>query len=136
MREKLPHTMVLVAAVLAACALVAGYNAFYVPQTNLPAVIYTEKGTVPQSASPSGSPLEGTQPLPPSAKTPEGLKVNINTATAGELDERLEGVGPVIAGRIVAYREENGPFGSTEEIKNVKGIGDSIFENLKDDITV
>lgn len=44
MGKKLPHTMVLVAAALIACAFISGYNAFYVPQTNLPRVIYTEKG--------------------------------------------------------------------------------------------
>lgn len=135
MKEKLPHTMVLVAIAMIACALVSGYNAFYVPQTNLPTVIYTQKGTVPQGTASSGAP-DGTQPFSSAPTEQETLKVNINTATAELLDERLEGVGPVIAERIVSYREENGPFKNTQEIKNVKGIGDSIYENLKDDITV
>lgn len=136
MRKKLPHTMVLVAITLVACALISGYHAFYVPQTNLPAVIYTEKGTAPAADPSSGPDLEGTAPTQSADTGLNGLKVNINTAPAEVLDERLEGVGPVIAQRIVSYREENGPFQSIEEIKNVKGIGDSTFENLRDDITV
>lgn len=56
MGKKLPHTMVLVAAALIACAFISGYNAFYVPQTNLPRVIYTEKGTRPEGTGPSVPP--------------------------------------------------------------------------------
>jgi competence protein ComEA len=62
-------------------------------------------------------------------------KVNINTATAEELDT-LPGIGPAIAQRIIEYRLTNGPFQSIEEIKNVSGIGDKLFEKLKDLITV
>ena len=62
-------------------------------------------------------------------------KVNINTATAEELDT-LPGIGPAIAQRIIEYRQTNGPFQSIEEIKNVSGIGDKLFEKLKDLITV
>ena len=45
-------------------------------------------------------------------------------------------MGPVIAGRIIDYRNENGPFQSIEEIKNVQGIGDVTFEKMKGEITV
>lgn len=51
-----------------------------------------------------------------------GETVNINTASAAEL-ARLPGIGPVLSGRIVAYREENGAFSANEEIMNVDGIG-------------
>lgn len=60
-------------------------------------------------------------------------KVNINTADSEELQE-LNGVGPVIAENIINYREENGRFKSIDDIKNVSGIGDKIFEKLKDEI--
>lgn len=60
-------------------------------------------------------------------------KININKATKEELT-KLTGIGPVMAGRIVAYREKNGPFGSEEDIKNVKGIGDKTFEKIKNEI--
>jgi len=61
--------------------------------------------------------------------------ININTATAEKL-QTLPGIGEKIAASIVEYREENGFFGSIEEIKNVNRIGDKIFESLKDKICV
>ncbi len=62
-------------------------------------------------------------------------KININTATIGELDN-LPGIGPVIAQRVVEYRQEKGNFKKIEDIKNVKGIGEKIFENIKDLIVI
>jgi len=61
--------------------------------------------------------------------------VNINKATVAELD-RLPGVGPAIAQRIIDYRQEKGGFVSVEEIKLVSGIGDKMFENIKDLIEI
>ena len=61
--------------------------------------------------------------------------ININTADEKELDS-LPGVGPSKAKDIIRYREEKGEFKSIEDIKNVKGIGESSFEKLKDKITV
>lgn len=61
--------------------------------------------------------------------------VNINTATQTEL-ETLPGIGPSLALKIINYRKENGKFSSIDEIKNVSGIGESKFENLKSYITV
>ena len=61
--------------------------------------------------------------------------ININTADKDELTS-LDGIGETIAERIIEYRDANGSFGSTEDIKNVKGIGDKTFENIKDFITV
>ena len=62
-------------------------------------------------------------------------KININTATEQEL-ESLKGIGPATAKNIILYREEYGGFSSIEEIKNVKRIGDKIFEKIKADICV
>ena len=62
-------------------------------------------------------------------------KVNINTASESELDT-LSGVGPATAKAIIQYRNQKGPFKSIEDIKNVKGIGDSKFNSIKDGITV
>lgn len=61
--------------------------------------------------------------------------VNINTATQTEL-ETLPGIGPSLALKIINYRKENGKFSSIDEIKNVSGIGDAKFENMKSLITV
>ena len=65
----------------------------------------------------------------------EGAKVNINTATQNELDG-LPGIGPALAQRIIDFREENGNFKSIEDIQNVKGIGDSKFDEIRDKIVV
>lgn len=61
--------------------------------------------------------------------------ININTAGQTELME-LPGIGESIANKIIAYREENGKFKTIEDIKNVPGIGDSKFANIKDMIKV
>ena len=50
--------------------------------------------------------------------------------------DSLPKIGPTIAQRIIDYRSENGPFKSIEEIKNVKGIGEKTFEQIRDKITV
>ncbi len=65
----------------------------------------------------------------------EGAKIDLNKATAQELTS-LDHIGEVVAQRIVAYREQNGPFATTEDLKKVKGVGDKIFEANKDRITV
>ncbi len=62
-------------------------------------------------------------------------KININKATQEEL-ETLSGIGPSIANKIVQYRKENGNFKSVEDIKNVSGIGDNKFNEIKDSIVV
>lgn len=68
---------------------------------------------------------------------PEGGKarININTATVEELTE-LKGVGTVIAGRIVAYRNSRGLFVMAEDIKKVEGIGPALYEKISSEITV
>ena len=60
----------------------------------------------------------------------EIVPVNINTATEEELIA-VEGIGPALARRIIAYREENGPFQTIDELDNVKGIGPSLIENIR-----
>lgn len=57
--------------------------------------------------------------------------LNLNTATQEEL-ESLPGIGPSKAVDILAYREQNGPFTTLEELANVSGIGDATVESLQD----
>lgn len=61
--------------------------------------------------------------------------ININAASIQELDA-LPGVGEATANKIVNYREEKGKFNSIEEIKNVNGIGDKKYEELKTLISI
>jgi len=76
--------------------------------------------------------ISQSQSQPPGSTS--GL-ININTASQSEL-EKLPNIGPAKARAIIEYREKNGKFRRIEEIKNVKGIGQKIFEKIKDLITV
>mgnify|MGYP000855597267 CR=1 FL=1 len=62
-------------------------------------------------------------------------QVNINNATAQEL-QTLNGIGPAKAAAIVEYRTANGPFKAPEDIKNVRGIGNGIYQKISSEITV
>lgn len=62
-------------------------------------------------------------------------KININTAGLVELDS-LPGIGPALGQRIIDWRDANGGFEVLEDIKKVKGIGDSLFEGIKDQIII
>lgn len=70
----------------------------------------------------------------PTAAMPTG-KININTATLAELD-MLPGVGATIAQRIIDYRTQNGDFKKLDDLKKVRGIGDALFNQIKDLITI
>ncbi len=74
----------------------------------------------------------GTTPAGPSQA---GGAININTASAAEL-EALPGIGPVLAQAIVDYRTENGPFTSVDELEEVSGIGPATLEEVRDLVTV
>jgi len=109
----------------------------------------TETGTTPAPAEPSfrttsskstsssaaKTPKPAPTPKPTPTPKPEPHNIDINTATAEEL-ELLPKIGPVIAQRIIDYRNNNNGFDSIEEIKSVNGIGDAIFAQIKDFIIV
>ncbi|WP_373684420.1 helix-hairpin-helix domain-containing protein [Micromonospora thermarum] len=81
----------------------------------------------PPGAAPSGPHL-GAMPG-------AGGKVNLNTATLAQLDA-LPGVGPVLAQRILTHRDQQGGFRSVSDLRQVDGIGDARYEQLKDLVTV
>lgn len=57
------------------------------------------------------------------------VRISINDADAAELED-LPGIGPILAERIVEYRKKDGGFKTLEELKEVKGIGDKIFQKI------
>lgn len=65
----------------------------------------------------------------------ENSKININTATKDEL-MTLNGIGDAKAAAIIEYREQKGLFSSIEDIKNVTGISETIYDKIKDNIKV
>ncbi len=71
----------------------------------------------------------------PEAKSTQAAIININTATVEQLD-KLPGIGPKVAARIVEYRQKNGQFKKIEELMNVKGIGEKSFLKLKSQLTI
>jgi len=70
-----------------------------------------------------------------SAKPPVTGTININTASAADL-QRLPGIGAKTAGRVIEYRQKNGPFKKVEELMNVRGVGEKNFLKLKNHISV
>ena len=73
-------------------------------------------------------------PLAVSTEPTEPAMININTASAEDL-QLLPGIGPLLAERIIAYREENGPFEIPGELMNVSGIREKKLEEIWDYIT-
>lgn len=73
-------------------------------------------------------------PVVASGSAPDGL-IRLNSAPASEL-ERLPGVGPVLAGRIVAHRDAHGPFQSVEDLLDVAGIGEAKLAAIRDLVVV
>jgi competence protein ComEA len=83
------------------------------------------------SAAGGGSSSGGAVPGPSGSAG----KVNLNTATAAEL-ETLPRVGPSMSAKILAWRAENGAFSAIEDLNDVDGVGDKTFESLKDLVTL
>lgn len=142
MNNKLSHERILICIALIACACVIGYNAFFTPEVNVPTVIYTDQDDstkedeeyIPQGVGSDAVTLQSSEMS--GSESDQNNLLNINTATLDEISENLPGIGDVIAERIVDYREANGDFQSIEDIMNVSGIGEKIFENLKDKICI
>ncbi len=69
------------------------------------------------------------------SKTLHSGPINVNRATAAQLDS-LDGIGPVIAKRIIEYRKVNGPFATVEDLQKVSGIGTAKFAIIKSKLRV
>ncbi len=106
-------------------------------RVNLAQRVYDEQQIYVPHTSEEATPVLPTMApaaSPTAISSASGVRININTASASEL-ETLSGIGPVLAQRIVDYREANGPFAKPEDVKKVQGIGDSIFQRNQDLIT-
>lgn len=103
---------------------------YYVPRT----------GETPPRASreePRSDPLDDSSaglPRPGTGSSAQGL-IDLNTATNEEL-VTLPGIGPVRAQSIVDHREQHGPFANTEAITDVHGIGQGIYQQVRELVTV
>ncbi|MDE7263021.1 MAG: helix-hairpin-helix domain-containing protein [Oscillospiraceae bacterium] len=75
---------------------------------------------------------QAAEPVTPEPPEPEG-PIDINTAGADEL-QKLTGIGPALAQRIIDYRTEHGPFQSVEELLEVKGIGEANLAKFREDV--
>lgn len=82
-----------------------------------------------------GAPSTGSTGGGGAGGAPADAPVNLNTADLVALDT-LPGVGPVTAEAIVAWREENGPFRSVDDLLDVKGIGEATLAELRDLVSV
>ena len=125
MENEKRHIWYLIAIALVLCAVLIGYNVFFVKEPQ--AIVVQTDVTVPGDSI-SSNMEEGYI-------VPTG-KININTASAEQMAEELDGIGAKIAQRIVTYRETNGSFTDINQLKNVSGIGDKKFDAIKDKITV
>lgn len=74
---------------------------------------------------------EAASPVVPQNAQQKDGKIDINSASIEELD-KLPGIGPAKAQKIIDYREQNGPFKAIDDIQQVSGIGPATFENIKD----
>ncbi len=89
---------------------------------------------VPRAAGAGRSPTPGRDGA--SAATPRpSVKIDINTASAAEL-ERLPGIGPALAARIVEYREAHGPFAALDDLARVRGISPRMVDAIRPLATV
>lgn len=86
----------------------------------------------PAAVAPASPDASGAEAPPTGGPA---LSVNLNTASAQELTA-LPGIGETLAGRIVAYREENGPFLRADQIMAVSGIGPGTYEKLRAHVRV
>ena len=88
-----------------------------------------------RSAAEPGLTVQVETEVPTESLTPDLSPIDINTAGVEELDQ-LPGIGEVLAGRIIAYREEHGPFTSMEGLLEVSGIGEAKLAELEGWITI
>jgi competence protein ComEA len=113
-----------------------------VPESRFPPLDESaQSAKTPDSSRETAGPVTAARiaepSLPPSraAQPPRHRTLDLNQATEQDL-ESLPGVGPVLAARIVGYRQEVGSFRRVEDLRAVKGIGKKTFERIKTLVSV
>jgi len=102
---------------------------------NLAAKLEDGRQIVVPVRTPAGASAPTAGGTAAAAGTAPAAPVDLNTATAEQLDT-LDGIGPGMAGRILDYRKEHGGFGSVEELGQVPGIGDKRLAALREKVRV
>lgn len=134
-----PETVIVVAALMLLC-FAGGYFFCRATVASGNITVLTERAapaqelalTAPEPEEQASQPEERAQAAQPEDAAPSpDAPLDLNTAGVGELTA-LPGIGPTIAGRIVAYRAETGPFTSVEELMEVEGIGEKKLEEIRD----
>ena len=124
---------VLICITLAFAAFVAG---IYLGKNDTETIIEISglSATTPARPTSPTMPNDGTVPAPTVGAQTQ-FPININTATLEQLD-LIPGIGPVLAQRILDYREEIGQFHHVEELLDVSGIGEKTLANMLQYITI
>jgi competence protein ComEA len=93
-------------------------------------ILVPERGAAPIAAAVAGAAATGAGAAGVGRLGGAGARVSLGSATQAQL-EQLDGIGPALAGRIVAYRDAHGGFRSVDELQEVAGIGDKRFQALR-----
>jgi competence protein ComEA len=122
-------------------SVVAGYTALFgrpkldKPLDELSGIVAGEQPGEYRLPTPEEASPEGAETVPAPAPPDIEFPLDLNAATASEL-EALPGIGPVLAGRILAYRQEMGAFTSVAQLTEVRGIGEKKLEAVRDLVAV
>jgi competence protein ComEA len=95
-------------------------------------VIVPRQGKAPVAAATSAAAPTSSAAASASASGAPSAPVSLAQATPEQLDATVEGIGPVLATRIVEFRDERGNVGSIDELREVDGIGDARLEALRE----
>ena len=98
--------------------------------TDLARARFPQWAALPPTAASPVAPADASALARPVSRAPAPAPLDLNTATAGELDA-LPGIGPVLAARIVEHRRQHGAFRNVEELLSVPGIGPRLLARLR-----
>jgi competence protein ComEA len=102
---------------------------------NLAALLVDAQQVLVPRSAPAEAAAPGAVPTGEAPGTTGTELINVNVATAEEL-ETLPGIGEVLAATIIEYREENGPFTSVDQLIEVSGIGEVTLEEIRELVTI